>query len=557
MSKPMMVTLPFILLLLDYWPLRRLQLPVLHGFSDGGSTPLSPPSTFDSRLSTLWPLLLEKLPFVLLTLIFSGLTYLNFDAQNYILSGGDSPWELRLANIPISYVQYLFKTFWPVNLAALYPWPAHWNLGWVFAAVALLAVITIVAVFLARSAPYFVTGWFFFAGSLVPVIGVFPLGPHCMADRYTYLPSVGLFAALVWGAAELASRWRLNRALKAWSAAAGLAACAALCWKQVGCWRDSSILWAHCLAVNSENYVAHHSLGQALQHQNRLDDAIAQYREALRLRPSLVEAEVNLGMVLAMQGRTTEATNCFAEALRRKPDYAPACQEFGDALLDLGDFTGAARWFAQALRSNRSDIRALTGLGRVLSAEGRSDEAMVRYREAAALDPTSPEPLFFMGVESLKQGRVEEALASLTRALTLNPGSSQTHIQVAQAHCARHEPAEAIAHYREALRLEPASTVALNNLAWLLATQADPKLRNASAAVGLAERACKLSDYRQTAFIGTLAAAYAEAGQFEKAVETAQKACDMARAAGETNLLSRNQELLLLYKNRQPYREPN
>ena len=511
MSKPMLVTLPFVLLLLDYWPLERF---TIHG---SRHTP-----SLHHSITPQLRLLLEKLPFFGLAAMSCAVTYLGMQGGQHLRSAAQVPWDLRLANVPVSYVRYLGKLVWPADLAALYPMPAHWGFWPVGGSVVLLLLITLFVAGRARSAPWLLTGWLMFLGTLVPVIGLVPNGFQSIADRYTYIPSIGLFVAGVWAVAEFSVRWKFRAFLLPGAAVLALLVCGSLTWRQAGCWRNSLTLWTHCVAATRDNILARVSLGNALQQAGQINEAMEQYREVLRLDPNQEHANLDLGVALAMTGQLQEAANCFARALRNRPDWSGAHLNLGRALFELGDFSGALTHYAEAVRLDSNAVVPFTSLAGVLSARGKSDEAVRYYLEALRFNPADAEAHYRLGLEWLQRGRMDEAMASL----------------------------------REAVRLDPESLLALNNLAWILATHPEARFRNGPEAVQLAERACELTSYQQTVFVGTLAAACAEAGRFDDAVATAQKACALALGRGEPGLLQKNRELLALYQAHQPYREP-
>jgi len=582
MTKPMVVTLPFVLLLLDYWPLRRVSSFKLQ---------VSSSSILNPQRSGLSRLILEKLPFFGLALVSCAITFIGVKTAHNILSTEVVPWGFRLANVPVSYVRYLGKMVWPVDLAVFYPMPSHWEAWQVVGAVLLLLLISLLVVVWARSAPYLIFGWLMFLGTLVPTLGLVPVGYQSIADRYTYFPSIGLFVAVVWAVADFSVRWRFRTAFLAGATALALLVCGSVTWFQVRHWRNSITLWTHCLAATRGNATAHYQLGHALQHSGQANEAMKQYREALRIKPDHLDANLNLGVALVETNQLQEATNYFGKALRIEPDYAKAHINMGNALyklkdfsgatnhyaqalqtnpdngnthhvyalalLDLGDFTGAITHASEAMRLDPKDFWAFTFKGRALSALGKSDEALDSYFAALNLNYGCADAHYHLGLEWMKRGRLDEAVSSFGEVLRINPASAGAHFQLAVTLTKRRKTKEALAHYREALRLAPDSPATLNNLAWILATHPDADVRHGAEAVQLAERACERTGYQQTIFIGTLAAAYAEGGQFEKAVETAQRACDLASSLGQTNLFERNQELLRQFKNGKPWREPD
>lgn len=581
MAKPMAVTLPCVLLLLDYWPLRRF---TIFNFK------VADPTVGSLQRLTLRQLILEKLPFFGLTLVSCAITLTGVSRAHNILSADTVPWGLRLANIPVSYARYLGKLIWPVDLAIHYPMPGRWDVWQVTGAVVLVLSVSGLVLIWSRSRPYLLMGWLLFLGTLAPTIGLVPVGFQSIADRYTYFPSIGLFVAAVWAVADLSKHWRLPAVGLGVAAVLTLTACGVLTWFQVQHWRNSFTLWTHCLAVTKENAIAHFQWGWALQESGRVNEAMEQYRAALRINPNHYSANVYLGVALFEAGRLQEATNYYANALHIAPYYVLAHVHMGNALSKLGDFAGATNHYFTILRAkpNDANIRgvcalALLGLadfsgafeqaeqavnlnprdfwayifkGRASSALGRSDEALQSYFMALSLNANTHEVHFRLGQEWMKRGQLDAAIASFTEALRCDPASAETHFELGAA-LARQQGhgKEAISHYREALQLDPDLLVALNNLAWLLAVSPGADVRNGAEAVLLAERACERTGYRETDFIGTLAAAYAEAGQFDKAVETAQKACALASSLGQTVLVARNLELLQRYKNREPYHE--
>jgi tetratricopeptide (TPR) repeat protein len=580
MSKPMLVTTPFVLLLLDLWPLGRLGLLRPKNFDS---------SNAETRIVPIKRLLSEKLPFFALVLISSVITYLGVRAANNLVSSEAFPWSLRLANTPISYVRYLWKTISPANLAVFYPMPAQWELWSVIAAAVVLAGVSLFAVLRTRTAPYLLVGWLIFLGILVPTIGLVSVGWQSIADRYTYIPLIGVFVALVWGGAEVLIRWRVPTRYVLAGSASLLLACAVLSWFQVRHWRNSFTLWNHCVAVTRDNPVAHFGWGWALQESGRGAEAIEHYREALRIKPDHLNANHNLGLALSELGQYTEATNYFGKALRISPNYAEANIGMGHALYQLKEFSEAGNHYARALQSVSNHVPtlrayalALLGSGRFEDAVAQSDRALRLdpedawshfskgrgfsalglseasvdcYKAALAINPEFAETHYRLGLEWKKQGQLDRAASSFAEALHIQPSSHAVHLEIAELLERQKKFGDSLAHYREALRLHPESPIILNRLAWSLATCPEANLRNGTEAIQLAERACKDTADKEPAYVGTLAAAYAEMGQFDKAVALAQKAFHAAVAAGQTNLSARQQEMLKRFTDRQPYHE--
>jgi protein O-mannosyl-transferase len=322
MSKPILVTWPFLMLLLDYWPLQRLQL-----------------NTQNSKPKTLPSLLLEKLPFFALAALASVVAFLMQNRGGALMMS--LPLDARLGNAMISYGRYLGKLFWPRDLAAFYPHPGQWPLGQVVLAGGLLMGSSVLFWVRRRQYPYLLLGWLWYCGTLVPVSQVIQMGTHAMADRWSYIPSLGVLTVVVWGACEMNLRWR--HPMLAWSVAGGAAIilCLALTRQQIGYWKDSETLFRHALAVTENNSLAHNNLGAALGRKGQSDEAIRQFQEALRLAPGYALAHNNLGDALDKRGQTDAAISQFQEALRLDPGHAMAHNNLGYALGQKGQLEEA------------------------------------------------------------------------------------------------------------------------------------------------------------------------------------------------------------------------
>jgi protein O-mannosyl-transferase len=643
MSKPMLVTLPFVLLLLDHWPLRR----------------------FDPRLNPQKSraplfLVLEKIPFLLLCAGSSILT-LQAQAKGHAMSTAEGlPLNFRLTNALASYLRYLGNTIWPTKLSVFYPHPAVYDQTadpWTATAASAALVVAAICVFAIvrwRKEPWFATGWFWYLGTLVPVIGLVQVGGQAMADRYTYLPLIGVFICLVWIAAET---FKERPALLAGAGVLLVIACTALTARQTGYWKNNFTLFEHALAVTEKNGPAHNALGQeyglqgdydlsikhfqaalaadpasAEAHQNlaytlalqgKLNEAIEEYNLSLKIRPWSAPVHNDLGSLLLLQNRRDEAMEHYKEALRINPEYALAEYNLGNVLMTKGTLDQAATHFAEAVRLKPDYIQALGSLGRVRAAQGNLAEAQVHFREILRLSPTNTDTCLELGKTSMLSGQTNEAavyfaqalklapdlaqknlqaakvlaeqrqfesaFASFTIAAWLNPADADTHqafgvflmqqsklneslsqleealrlhpkaelhYYVGMAKSLQGKTAEAIASYKQAIQLDPASPASLNNLAWILATHSDPALRNGTEAVSAAEEACRLTSFKEAAIVGTLAAAYAEAGRFDEATATAEKARALAIADGKPDLAARNAQLIELYRAGKAYHEP-
>jgi len=377
MSKPMLVTLPFLLLLLDYWPLQRMS----------GKTAAP---AFDSRNAALGQLIMEKWPFFLLTAASCVMT---FSAQsqrgdNAVISLANVSLSYRLCNALMSYGRYLLKVIWPTDLAVFYPMSDRVVQVRVLALVSAMILVALSWIVwrTRRSCPYVLVGWLWYLGALVPVIGLVQVGGAALADRYSYIPSIGLFIAAAFGLRDLVYRDRFFKIPAAAAAGLILAGCVALTENQLRYWRDSLTLFGHAVAVTRYNDIAQINLGVALEQEGKGDEALAEYRKAERLAPTRFQVHNNLGNLLDSMGKPGEALAEYREAVRLKPDL-PLLHD---------------------------------GLGIVLTELGRFSEAMNEFTNAARLDPTYPWPHFEMGKTLLKQGRDSEALGQFHEALRID-----------------------------------------------------------------------------------------------------------------------------------------
>ena len=510
MSKPMLVTLPFVLLLLDFWPLGRIQI---HNPS--------------FKAISLLPLIWEKLPFFLLSAASSLITFLVQD-QGHAVSVG-VPLEPRLANALAAYLKYLAKAVWPTHLAIFYPHPnlaspevVAWD-GQAVAAALMLLVVSGCALLRLKREPWLVTGWFWFVGMLVPVIGVVQVGGQSMADRYTYLPLIGIFVIVSWAVADFAMGSRARRAVASAAAAIVVLVCATVTNQQVKHWHSNRTLFEHALSVTKGNAIAHCNLGADFALRGKFDEAIPHFREALAEAPTLAEAHVELAAVLDAQGKREEALEHLREAVRVRP-WNPVAHNY---------------------------------LGIVLQRQGKREEARNEFAQAAALDPDFPNAHVNLGNCLATAGQFNEAAAEFRLALHCDPRSDGAHFGLGSTLSSLGKRQDAIIEYQTALQLNPTNSAALNDLAWLRATAPEESLRDGTEAVKLAQRSCELTEYKQAQRIGTLAAAYAEAGRFQDAVKSAEKAKELALAAGDKSIAERNEQLLGYYRANKPYHEPS
>ena len=448
MSKPMLVTLPFVLLLLDYWPLNRFAPPTQGGSLKNHSVP--------------WRLLLEKIPLLVLS---GAICVVTMVTQKEIIE--PVPVALRMGNAVVSYVIYLRQMIWPAGLAVLYPYPRNGLPGWEIAlAVVLLAAISAVVIFQRRRQPYLLVGWLWYLGMLVPVIGLVQVGGQANADRYTYLPQIGLYFALTWAVGSLGAGWRHRRLVLGGLSAVILVALIFSARIQTSYWLNGESLWAHTIACTSDNDVAHNNLGNALLNNKKVDEAITQYQTALQIKPDFAEALNNLGNALMQKERTDEAIAYFQKALEIKPGYAEAHGNLGNAFLQKGQVDEAIAHLQKAIEIQPGYAEAHYNLGNALLQKGRTDEANVHLRKAVEIEPQYSTAQVNLGIALFQKGRVDEAIAQFQSALELQiqPDDSLIHYDLAIALLQKGRVDEAIAHYKKAVKVHPEYANAPNNL---------------------------------------------------------------------------------------------
>jgi len=433
-------------------------------------------------------------------------------------------------------------------------------------------------------------GWFWFLSALVPVIGLVKIGAQAIADRYTYMPLVGLFVALAWGMSELVNRWRYRRVALSVLAAASVLACGIVTSLQLPCWRDTEALCRHALRVTSGNYLAHYVLGSTLLQKGRVDEAKTEFALALRMGPGFSPALSGLGRALLREGKDTEAAAWFNQTLELFPQHPVAHYLLAGLLVRQNKLDEATRHFEEALRSNPALFEAQYELARLLVARGNPDAGLPHALAALRLAPDSPEAYVGVGSALLAQGKprdalphfqaalksgpefaaarlgyskallglgkLEEAEVHLRNALRAQPDNTEGHRLLAEVYAAEKRTRELRDEYTQMVRLAPNWPEPLNNLAWLLATHPNAEFRDGAEAVSLAERACQLTGGTNLAMLATLAAAYAEANRFPDAVSTQQKVCALAAAQGQSGPAETFKSRLELYQSGTAYRSP-
>ncbi|HUB87995.1 MAG TPA: tetratricopeptide repeat protein [Verrucomicrobiae bacterium] len=411
MAKPMFVTLPFVLLLLDFWPLNRIRN-------------LAENQNSNLKTQNFSGLVVEKIPFFALTVASCIATYVAQHNGGAMMTLQDFPLNLRLENAIISYGRYLLMTVWPVNLAVIYPLPNH--LRWIHAAAAISAAVLIAISLLVwrarRACPYLLVGWLWFLGTLVPVIGIVKVGDMALADRYTYFPLVGIFIAAVFGARDLANRFHFPRTGITATTVAIFCACIFLMEKQLSYWRDDETLFKHALAVTTDNTDAIINYGVALEDEGQVSQALAQYREAARISPDSVKAHYNVGNALDKLGQPQEALPEHLLAVKLDPNSPLMHEGAGDVLEELGRFNEAMNQFEQATQLDATYPWAYFQMGKVLLEEGRDIKAIAQFKKSLQLAPDNYEILAYVAhvLAADENPDIRDGKAALLLALKAN-----------------------------------------------------------------------------------------------------------------------------------------
>jgi tetratricopeptide (TPR) repeat protein len=506
MAKPMLVTLPLVLLLLDYWPLGRWEVKAGEPVCGG------------NRWRIPRRLIVEKIPLLILAALSCVATLLA--QKDSMESLGNFSFLQRLANALDACFVYLRQMAWPSGLAVYYPYPTSPpNLGKSILELILIVSISWIAWQRRRRCPYLWAGWLWYLVMLVPVIGIIQVGAQAHADRYTYLPQIGLVVAGVWWAAESLAAGRLRKAMGAAVFMAAILGLGFLARHQVSFWRNSEVLWTRALACTAGNFMAHNSLGHIFQTRGQANEAIDQFYKALEAAPHYANAHNNLGIALAQQGKTEEALVHFKKTVKINPRFS----------------------------------RAYNNQGIIYFQKGLWEEAIIQFKKTLEIEPGLASTHHQLGRALFHKGENEEAMAHYRKALEINPRLDEAHGDLAMVLFKKEEFPKAVLHFQRALEINPRNIKARINLAWIWATHPEEAIRRGSAAVSLAEETGRFFNSLNPVFQDVLAAAYAEAGRFQDAVWTLQQAIFLNETAGKD--ASDLRKRLDLYRAGMPFRD--
>lgn len=565
MSKPTSTPLPVLMLLMDYWPLRRLKKQVV----------------------------IEKVPFFVVGAVSAIITYVS-QSSTYGLT---LPSEYGAERIPLTIchniIFYLSKIVLPVNLSSHYAFPKPFGLSNPMVLAGIIGTCILIPLLLIslRWTRAVFTGWLFFFVGILPTMQIIGFNYLIASTKFVYLPSIGLLMVLASLLVWFCRTYSVNKHMELYAAViiivlvlAGAETFATR--RYLVHWRDTVSLQKHFLTVTpnsahvhfnvgsalqsqgkhgesisyyrqalkirGNHFYAHKNLGDALSEQGKLSEAIGHYRRAIEIKPDYSAAYYKLGVAFESQGDLNEAIRHYRQAIEIKPDYFPAYYKLGVAFQSQGKLEEAIGHYIQALQIRGNDFYTHKKLGDALLVQGKLAEGIGHYRQALQINPAYAEAHNNLGIALQSQGEVDEGINHFRKSLEIAPENPEGHCNLGKALAMKGELNEGLEHFREAVRLKPNWPVPLNHMAQILATHPDPKIRDISEAIGLAERAAKLTKYRNASILETLATAYAAAGRFEQAVTTTEAALELASAAQVDELVIRLRKQLQLYKQGRP-----
>jgi tetratricopeptide (TPR) repeat protein len=523
----MLVTVPCVLLLLDFWPLKR----------QAGWMRLA----------------VEKVPFFALAAALSVATMVAQSSHGAMVDSKFLPLSARAGNALVAYVLYLKKFFWPSDLAPFYPMLKPWPVLTIIGAAALLLVITVSVAMCWRKRPYLVVGWLWFVGMLVPVIGLVQVGNQAMADRYMYLPMIGLLVMIAWGASEFLNQRR--RWIAFGGSAVALLACAIVTANDVSYWTDSRLLFTRTLERTGPNMFTLQNLGASYQEAGDYETAIKYFGDCVRARPDFPAARHWLAHTFQKAKRYDEAREQLDVALRLNPDDFYAWNSMGKLYCDLENWPVAAECFEAALERKPQEFDPWINLAVANRQIGKIDQARRALEQALKINPRVPNPWYLLGRLLLENGKPADAIEPLARAVAIDPSFEDCHYQLGLALMSGGRGEDATRAFMAALQRTPNAPHVLAKLAWVLATHPDAKLRRGEDAVFLANRANVMTKSTRPEILDALAAALAEEKQFDDAATTAAQAAELARKSGDEKLAAQIESRAAQYRTRSAVRD--
>jgi tetratricopeptide (TPR) repeat protein len=496
LSKPMVVTLPFILLLLDYWPLNRMNARAF----------------------------IEKFPLIFLSAISCCVTFIVQRMGGAVIELEKLPLDIRLGNAIVNYVSYISKIFFPSDLAVLYPTErfALFSVR-VIISLLILLIITAFVMFMARRKYSFrplVFGWFWFIGTLVPVIGLIQVGKQSIADRYTYIPATGIFIMVSFFARLLVSKLRSQNLILMIVSFVLVLAMALGTYSQLGFWKDSVTLFSHALDVTENNYVIHYNIACMFMEQRDSELAEQHYKKSLQIKPDFSDSFGGLGVILLEKGQSEKAIEYFNRTIQ--------------------------------IQGEKVEPYVYNNLGRALQAQGKLDSALANYNKALQINHDNPKAHFNLAILLFSQKKYDLALDHLFQSMQLAPEIPYTYFHIGKTYMAKKKLEKAVQFLSKAIELKPDWFAPVNILARVLVAYPESKVHDPQKAIRYAIRACELTDYKNASTLDTLSVCYASAGRFSEALNTAQKAMEIARISNQKRLIDSLNDRINIYKSKEP-----
>jgi len=450
MAKPMLVTLPFVLLLLDYWPLQRfqeikpahnIQTEVFKSVSSDkqkekskkkhamkGSLEAKKPADPEYKRALIYPLLQEKIPLFVLVILSSIVTYIAQQKGGAVQSIDAFPLGVRIGNAFVSYITYIAKMIWPSNLAVFYPHPGSWPLWQVLGSILLLVAVTLAVFRMAKRFPYLATGWLWYTGTLVPVIGIVQVGGQVMADRFTYIPLIGLFIMAAWGVPDLLKKWSYRKEVLLASSAASILCLSVITWTQVGYWQNRIALFDHTLKVTGYNWLVYNNRGVAYNGLGNYRQAIEDYGRAIEIKPDYAEAHYNRGNAYNGLGNYRQAIQDYNKAIEINPGYAGAYNNRGVAYNGLGNYRQAIENYGRAIEIKAGYAEAYINRGVAYNGLGNYRQAIEDLNRAIEIEPRYAEAYINRGVAYNNLGNYRQAVDDYGRAIEIKPGYAKAYL---------------------------------------------------------------------------------------------------------------------------------
>lgn len=464
MSKPMLVTLPFVLLLLDYWPLQRLLKSTADHLAGA-----------NGREHFNLSIILEKIPLIILVVIFSIAAFVTQQHEGAIASTANVSIPLRISNTIVSYIAYIGKSFWPFTLSPIYPYPNHIPLWKTAAALISMVSMSVVFFFLRKKSPYLLVGWLWYIGTLLPVIGLIVIGPHGMADRYTYIPHIGLFIMISWAVPQLLGNLRHGGKIIIIAASLVLLVFSAATWRQVQFWQDTGTLFDRALQIDPNNFFAHYVLATLMKKNGNIEKAAAHIDAAIKNRPNYYPALRIKGHILEEQGQYDAAQKYYLEVLHINSLNDEAYNDLGVVSEKLGKQSVAVEYYLKAVEINPNHLKAHNNLAALLVKLQRYAEAELFYQKAIRLAPNSYEIYNDAGKMYSLQGKSDQAIKYLLKALELQPDGAPTINNLGTAYANAGQLDEAINYFEKAVKLEPDNAIFRENLSRAMLLKNSPE----------------------------------------------------------------------------------